>query len=151
MKKTVLVLTLCILMFSLSFVVVQQMPTAISNPTGMVWQTSLWPMPETGLEDENFGKSVTVGDVNGDGFDDVIVCSDFGIRVYEGPVPAQDGWVWADPMLEIDVHSYSIYERDVAVADVNNDNIMDIIIGFARSAPAYYYNGWVAAFYGKTE
>ncbi|MFO7891667.1 MAG: FG-GAP-like repeat-containing protein, partial [bacterium] len=121
------------------------------------WRTSLWPLDYIAMSEgqaveyttEKFGNSVAVGDVNGDSYDDVIVCSENWVRIYEGPLPAQDGLTWAKPMLEIgEVSSYYAF-RDIAVADVNNDGLMDIVIGSHYSATPH--DGWIYVFHGRAD
>lgn len=120
------------------------------------WQTSLWPMDRDDFTleymDRGFGKSIALGDVNGDGFDDIIVSTNYNIWVYKGPVQEQDGWSWATPMLKIG-SGYSQYREhfnSVALADVNNDGVMDIIFGedeYNQSTSAWF----VYVFYGNTD
>jgi hypothetical protein len=120
-----------------------------STTSDMEWQSTIFPLTATPpVAWERFGYSVEVGDVNGDNLDDIIVMSERYIRVYEGsqltdpPIPP--------PMLEIDLSwsQYSATGGDLALADVNNDNILDIIYGM------YYLdtqNGWIYVFYGRSE
>ncbi|MEJ2614070.1 MAG: VCBS repeat-containing protein, partial [Ignavibacteriaceae bacterium] len=118
---------------------------------GLDWQTSLWPTNDTlyigNYNHVKFGQSVAVGDVNGDGYDDVIVCSEEYVHVYGGPLSKQNGWDWDQPIVEIGKSSYHSF-KDVCVADVNGDGIMDIIIGQNQISPPNL--GWIYEFFGRS-
>lgn len=141
------------LYYLMTFLFVTIFSVHYAMPDEMNWRTSIWPEQyEMQYYSEDFGQSVAVGDVSGDGVDDVIVSSDYFIYIYEGPLPAQDGWNWAKPMVKIGNRHMNYVPRfdKVTLADVNNDGIMDILFGenfvYQDNSPWFIY-----LFYGKTE
>jgi len=65
-----------------------------ARPEEPTWLTSLWPDDHNynTYYPDNFGRSVAVRNVNGDGYADLVVSSSVSIYVYAGPLPAQDVW-----------------------------------------------------------
>jgi hypothetical protein len=118
-----------------------------SNTSDMEWQSTIFPRTAYPPIAESFGDSVEVGDVNGDNLDDIIVYSSRYIRVYEGSHLTEYN---QPPMLEIDLH-WSQYSTDIgtlALADVNDDGIQDIIFGEYQTSNDY---GSVSVYYGNSE
>jgi hypothetical protein len=82
------------------------------------------------IEGARFGDSLAMGDVNGDGFADVIVAAPYdAVRVYPGSFQGLD----SSPMAII----YADCE-DVVTADINGDRLDDIIVGGPRCVYAYH-------------
>ena len=107
---------------------------------------------------DRFGRALAIGDVNGDGVDDLIVGAYQADREYAvdcgrayvfygGPsLPAtidlgQSGTI-ADVTI-IGAHALDLLGRSVAAGDVNGDGIDDLIIGIYQAGP-----GQVAVIYG---
>ncbi len=107
--------------------------------------------------DASFGRAVSSGDVNGDGYYDVIVgapryTSDASMegRVYlfygniSGPSTVPD-WL-VDPTNQ----SYSYFGSSVASGDINGDGFLDIIIGAPGWDEADTNEGRVYVYYGSS-
>ncbi len=105
--------------------------------------------------DEDFGIAVdAAGDVNGDGYDDLVV----GARkASEGGIKAGKAYVFfggpdPDPtpdMVLIGPWAYAFFGDDVAgLGDVNGDGYDDIIVGAPADDQIIDDNGWAFIFYG---
>jgi hypothetical protein len=93
------------------------------NPLG----DQLWYYTITTGYDQSPKAMDSIGDVSGDGVDDVIVCSeDHYIRCINGNSSGE-----ADILWEFDVYSGSVYNgRGLSIInDINNDGYQDVIIG----------------------
>ncbi len=107
--------------------------------------------------DEEFGISVSgAGDVNGDGFDDVVVGawfadgdgapgSDQGKAYVFGGPSGELLWSWQGELY--DVFGYSVS----GAGDVNGDQVPDVIVGaYGHSPPGGWGNGKASVFSGAT-
>jgi len=118
------------------------------------WHTTLWVEEYQEVENyayDNYGQDVAVGDVNGDGYDDIVVSSHTWIKIYEGPIAALDGWSWAQPMIQIGprLTQYEPTYSAVVLVDVNGDGLQDIIFGeddIIQSGGSLWF---IYAFYGN--
>ena len=106
----------------------------------------------TGVSTVDFGSSVsTAGDVNGDGFSDVIVGADgfFNVR---GKVFIYLGGISMDNVSDVTMLGDSIYSyigKSVASAgDVNGDGYSDVIVGNPDDLNSYYGYGEAYIFFG---
>lgn len=96
----------------------------------------------TGQSSAQFGRIVAVGDVNNDGFGDVFVGSplwDVSGNADAGLVFRFNGATTFDTTLDETiqdpaVEAGAIFGRDVKVADINSDNLGDLIVGARQSA-----------------
>ncbi|MEJ2627833.1 MAG: VCBS repeat-containing protein, partial [bacterium] len=87
-----------------------------------------------------FGASIAAGDINGDGIDDIMVYNGKEGTIYIYDVCAGIGQNYVNPELIIKIYGHI---TAVALADVNGDDIQDIIIGSDHYRTCY-------AFYGST-
>jgi hypothetical protein len=111
-----------------------------------------------GEEGADYGRAVSSGDVNGDGFSDVVVGAPFwdGIRTDQGVVCAYFGsptglspthdWLHASGF------SHSRFGLSVsATGDMNGDGFCDVLVG----APRYYVGesleGWAFVYIGSAD
>ncbi len=91
----------------------------------------------------NVGSTVSVGDVNGDGFADVITGATVGnpdVRVYDGHDISAGHFNGYAPQASVLAHffSYGIQYNigaNVAAADVNDDGYADIVTGTTSGSP----------------
>jgi hypothetical protein len=99
------------------------------------------------IEDARFGHSIAMGDINGDGFDDVLISAPdehisshvTGItRVYEGSVNG----LKETPILQLETATTT-----AALADVNNDGLADIILGGDGCVYCFHGNAAWTDFY----
>jgi|GEM_PF-5830493 len=108
--------------------------------------------------DESFGESVSAaGDINGDGYADVIIGADKythptyregGAFVYYGSASG----LAATPVWFVESDQYeAILGGSVSTADVNDDGYSDIIIGAYYYANPEFQEGAAFAFYGPLE
>ncbi len=82
-------------------------------------------------ENARFGQSVAMGDLDGDGFDDLIVASRYSSEVYIYYGTANGTVGYDGRILDVGV-------RSVAAADLNNDGFSDIIIGGVDQVSVFY-------------
>jgi len=109
------------------------------------------------LAHSNFGFSVSAGDVDGDGIDDLIVgaSSDHGqpADYWEGRVFIYKGsksGLSKDPLVILEGNQqYSRFGYATAAADVNGDGIDDVIVGAFQWTNGQSHEGRVSAFHGK--
>lgn len=109
-----------------------------TTPNNVVDATITHP---TGQASAQFGRIVAVGDVNNNGFGDVFVGSPNwdGASGDEGRVFRFNGAPAFDTTLDEtlsdpSVEASAFFGRDVKVADLNNDNYGDLIVGARQSA-----------------
>ncbi len=102
----------------------------------------------TGTTDASFfGISVSSGDVNGDGFDDVIVGQ---TRPYHGKTYVFYGGNQIDNIPDIILTGeYGDYGYCVSSGDLNGDNFFDVVVGAPTYSgyPGHYSNGGRVYFY----
>jgi len=72
-----------------------------------------------------YGENIAIGDIDGDGFDDLIVTSKSDVQVYYGNASASLQFNYPSTTSTIG-ELYNV--RDVATADLNDDGFKDIII-----------------------
>jgi len=96
--------------------------------------------PDSFLDSAAFGDRVVTGDVNNDGYDDVIVNAPGEGMVYIFKGSAQG--ISENPLVKIDEDTGL---NPVVLGDVNNDGSDDIIIGVGNGVYIYYGDpgGWV--------
>ena len=156
MKREIVAFTLLmVIMFSLGFSQEFQGPQSLN--------TDITILPEEGITD--FGSTVACGDVNGDGFDDILI----GVPIYNEFFEPVTGYVYViygkENLLDtIDLGRYleswtkiiGESESDIGsslfVGDVNSDGIEDCLIGAERTRSAgLFERGAVYVLYGHQD
>jgi hypothetical protein len=101
-----------------------------------VYDTSNYFIKYKDADGDNFGAHLAVGKINGDKYDDLIIC-DVGPNIYRGKVYVFFGGVKMDtiPAYTLNGDSkLSFFGWNVATGDLNNDGFDDIIVkGFDQS------------------
>ena len=108
--------------------------------------------------DADFGRRVSVGDINGDGYGDVAVSSAFAdvdevvnsgqVHVFFGGPGAFDTTV--DVVLEkTPPEEGSFFGRDLTIGDLNDDGYADVIVGVPYADTTQKDNGEVQIFFGS--
>ncbi len=102
---------------------------------------------------ELFGYDISYGDINGDGYDDMIVGAPGHGSYYNGAVFIYTGS--ASGLSSSYDWSYGYYQNaaffggSVCSGDVNGDSIDDIVVGAKRADSIYTDNGTISVFYGS--
>jgi len=102
-----------------------------------------------------FGRTVTVGDVNGDGYADVIVSAhgfDAGLGSHQGKIyvylGGPDGLVDSPAFTAVGEVAASEFGRAMTVADLNGDGFGDLVVGASGYADTLPDRGKIYVFLG---
>ncbi|MGD8927177.1 MAG: Ig-like domain-containing protein [Thioalkalispiraceae bacterium] len=122
--------------------------------------TPFWSSPEGNSPNTNLGRSVSrVGDVNGDGYDDLIaslrITSPYltdAVALYHGNVAATPNEAWT---FSYDINNVGESVANADAGDVNNDGFADVILGGPRATSdigdlALNQEGVAAVYYGSS-
>jgi hypothetical protein len=94
--------------------------------------TTIWQYFITGGSDDSVKAITPIEDINGDGIDDVIVCSeDNNVRCFSGGVTGTGVVLWTH-----NIYSGNIYHQNglTIMPDINGDGYQDIVVGSTGGA-----------------
>ncbi len=113
------------------------------------WHESFSYVPSTGdASTAYFGINIATGDVNGDGYDDVVLCAPYANSVYIFFGMQTVGYELTQKDADVTfTNSFLFFGKGLAVNDVDADGIDDILIG---SYTANNYEGEAHLYWGRT-
>ncbi|MCB9687748.1 MAG: FG-GAP repeat protein [Alphaproteobacteria bacterium] len=101
-----------------------------------------------GSTDEELGKAVAIGDVDGDGYDDVVASTGRGaVQLWSGTPLGP----WGDPITLTDGYGDSAFGAALATADVNGDGFEDVLVGAPNTTHPEIQEGAALLFLGSPE
>ncbi|MFL0804858.1 MAG: FG-GAP-like repeat-containing protein [Agarilytica sp.] len=94
---------------------------ALGSATGFIQQDL--EIPLAGIT--NFGRSVAMGDIDDDGFDDIAVGSDGAVHIYFG---AENGDSGRSTRFDSPDTTHASFGTAVAIADIDEDGLKDLLV-----------------------
>jgi hypothetical protein len=85
-----------------------------------------------------FGRGLAVGDINGDGFSDVVV-GDFNASAVYIYLSSGSGGVGGPPSATLTGTASKQFGQNIAMGDFNGDGYADVVVGEPLSATAYVF------------
>ncbi|MCK6531245.1 integrin alpha [Myxococcota bacterium] len=119
---------------------------------GDIFLDDIPPVVEGRAEDEDVGTSVSVGDVDGDGWGDLLVGASgltSDVYLFSGPLDGTRGLADADIVISGTQESGPLGDR-VALGDLDGDGMADIAVGTTFADDGDRSSGGVYVFYGPT-
>ncbi len=77
------------------------------------------------------------GDINGDGIDDAVIGTQWGVYWYRAP----SSRVWSDPWTRTTIYGQGFAYEDAAVLDVNGDGFPDVVMSIENSLQWFQHPG----------